>query len=191
MRVVRFSVPSENTEELVRRRPEKRKNLLLSAAVHRNLRGRLHLLTVELLIAATALIATTTFAQSSSDSPSPRNSSIVVNARLVVLDVVATDPSGHSVNGLTAKDFQVFEDGKLQRMRSLELPTDHSLPSASVAAGVSEVFNPAQPATFGRSPVNILVLDQLNTHFADSSFARTSLHNYLTSQPPQLPQPTT
>ena len=108
-----------------------------------------------------------------------------------MLDVVATDQSGHPVNGLTEKDFQVFEDGKLQRIRSLELPMDHTLPPATLTAGASAVFDPAQPATFGRSPVNILVLDQLNTHFADSSFARTSLHDYLTSQPPLLPQPTT
>jgi VWFA-related protein len=114
---------------------------------------------------------------------------LTANARLVVLDVVVTDKSGKPVDGLGEKDFQVFEDGKLQRIRSVESPSIHTLPSASAIAGT--VFDPAQPASFGQSPVNILVLDQLNTHFADSSFARRSMHDYLAKQPTLLRQPTT
>jgi VWFA-related protein len=116
---------------------------------------------------------------------------ITVTARLVVLDVVATGKDGKPVEGLTAKDFQVFEDGKPQRIRSVELPSAHTLPADTVTAGADAVFDPASPASFGRSPVNVLILDQLNTHFADSSFARRELHDYLAKQPALLPQPTT
>jgi VWFA-related protein len=116
---------------------------------------------------------------------------ITVNARLVVLDVVITGKDGKPVEGLTAKDFQVFEDGKLQRIRSVEPPSAHTLPTETVTAGAAAVFDPARPASFGRSPVNVLVLDQLNTHFADSSFARRELHDFLARQPALLPQPTT
>ena len=114
---------------------------------------------------------------------------ITVNARLVVLDVSVTDKSGKPVDGLGEKDFQVFEDGKLQRIRSVEPPSMHTLPAASATAGT--VFDPAKPASFGQSPVNILVLDQFNTHFADSSFARRSVREYLAKQPALLRQPTT
>src|ERR1035438_9420282 len=114
-----------------------------------------------------------------------------VNARLVVLDVVVTDKAGKPVDGLAAKDFQVFEDDKLQRIGSFDPPTAHALPAASVAAGISAVFDPAKPASFGHSPADVLVFDQLNTHFADSSFARRCLHDYLAGQPALLPQPTT
>src|ERR1035437_6852761 len=114
-----------------------------------------------------------------------------VNARLVVLDVVVTDKAGKPVDGLTTRDFQVFEDDKPQRIRSLDSPSAHTLPATSIAAGITAVFDPAQPASFGHSPVDILVFDQLNTHFADSSFARRCLHDYLASQPALLPQPTT
>ncbi len=111
------------------------------------------------------------------------------NARLVVLDVTATEQSGKIVDNLTAKDFQVFEDGRLQRIRSVEPPSLHTLPASSDSKDT--VFDPARPASFGQSPVTILVLDQLNTHFADSSFARRSLHDYLAKQPAILAQPTT
>jgi VWFA-related protein len=129
--------------------------------------------------------------QANLSTQSTRTLSLTVNARLVVLDVDVTDASGKPVDGLTAKDLQVFEDDKPQRIRSLEPPSTHTLPAASLSAGSSAVFDPAQPASFGQSPVDILVLDQLNTHFADSSFARRSLHDYLAAQPALLPEPTT
>lgn len=129
--------------------------------------------------------------QAAASSSSPHGPTFTVNVRLVVLDVVVTDSSGKPVDGLTAKDFQVLEDGKPQRIRSLESPSAHLLPPATIAAGTAAVFDPAQPASFGRSPAAILVLDQLNTHFADSSFARRSLHDYLAGQPALLSQPTT
>jgi VWFA-related protein len=116
---------------------------------------------------------------------------LTVNARLVVLDVVVTDAAGNTVDSLNASDFQIFEDGKLQRIQSFEAPSAHTLPPASATAAASVVYDPAHPASFGHSPVDILVLDQLNTHFADSSFARRSLHDFLAGQPALLPQPTT
>ncbi len=130
-------------------------------------------------------------AQSPQQPPGQSPPILTVNARLVVLDVVVTGKDSKPVNDLTEKDFQVFEDGKLQRIRSLERPSEHVLPQTSLAAGAAAVFDPAQPASFGHSSVNVLVLDQLNTHFADSSFARRSMHDYLAKQPALLPQPTT
>ena len=114
---------------------------------------------------------------------------ITVNTRLVVLDVVVTDAGGKPAEGLTRDDFQIYEDDKLQTIRSFEVPSAHTL--APEAADPTTVFDPAAPKTFGQSPVTVLVLDQLNTHFADSSFARRQLHDYLASQPAQLRQPTT
>ena len=114
---------------------------------------------------------------------------LTVNARLVVLDVVVRDKSGKRVTDLTEKDFRVFEDGMPQSIRSFEAPSTHTLPPAS-ADNPATVYDPAQPASFGQSAVTVLVLDQLNTHFADSSFARRSLREYLLKQPELLTQPT-
>lgn len=125
------------------------------------------------------------------DAATSTSTQLKVNVRLVVLDVVVTDTAGRPVEGLTEKDFQVFEDGKPQRIQSVERSSSRTLPSASIAAGMLQSFDPAQPISFGQSPVNILILDQLNTHFEDSSFARRSLHDYLAGQPALLAQPTT
>lgn len=121
-------------------------------------------------------------------APSP---SFRVNARLVVLDLVVTDKAGAPVEGLTAGDFKVWEQGQPQRIRSFEPPAAHALPSAPAAASPAAGFDPAQPASFGNAPVTLLILDQINTHFADSSFARRALRDYLAAQPALLAQPTT
>jgi len=124
----------------------------------------------------------------SQEAPPPQVSSITVNSRLVVLDVTVTDKAGKPVRDLKREDFRVFEDNQPRPVRSFETPSEHSLPPQS--ATISTVFDPAHPAAFGQSPVMILMLDQLNTHFADSSFARRELHDYLAAQPALLPQPT-
>lgn len=180
----------------------KRTNLPLRSTIQAGIRWNLKAGTVVLATIAGALITgpflpAQTPSLNSNQAPTPtqaanpHNPTFTVNVRLVVLDVVVTDRAGKPVDGLTAKDFQIFEDGVVQRIRSLESPSAHILPPSSIAAGLSAVFDPAQPASFGRSPAAILVLDQLNTHFADSSFARRCVHDYLASQPALLPQPTT
>jgi VWFA-related protein len=120
--------------------------------------------------------------------PAAHAPTITVNTRLVTLDLVVTGKDGKPVDGLTRNDFIVFEDQQERPIRSFEPPSAHTLPASS--ADPATVFDPAQPRSFGQSPVTVLVLDQLNTHFADSSFARRQLRDYLTSQPALLAQPT-
>ena len=130
-------------------------------------------------------------AQASGEAQVSHAPTITVNARLVVLDVVVTGKDGKPVDGLTRKDFQIFEDDKPQDIRSFEPPAAHNLPTDPASTGPATVFDAAKPASFGQSPITILVLDQLNTHFADSSFAHRALHDYLEKQPQTLSRPTT
>ena len=149
-------------------------------------------LRILLLLAAACgtLSAQQTNPAAAAPAPAP-GTTLRVSARLVVLDVVATDASHQPVDDLKSADFHVFEQGKLQSIRSFEPPSGHRLPETTAAAGLTAAFDPASPASFGRSPVNVLVLDQLNTHFADSAFARGALKDFLLKQPALLPQPTT
>jgi VWFA-related protein len=112
---------------------------------------------------------------------------ITANARLVVIDVVMTDAAGRPVTDLSAQDFKVYEDGRPQRIVSVEPPETHRL--RGLASGAPPTFSLDHPAAFGRSPVTVLVWDQLNTHFADSSFARRAVKEYLERQPSTLTAP--
>jgi VWFA-related protein len=115
-----------------------------------------------------------------------------VTTRLVVLDVVVTDKQGHPVTDLKRSDFRVYEDGVEQQVRTFEAPSAHALPAAIAASSAANaVFDPARPLAFGQSPVTVLLLDQLNTKFADTAYARRSMTEYLNSQPALLTQPTT
>lgn len=170
----------------------------LLSVIHRALRPKIVVRTIVLLVATAALVAAQgmnaqPLPTAVKVEPAPATSlpALKVNARLVVLDVVVTDKTGKPVDGLTTRDFQVLEDGELQHIRSLEAPASHILPPSSGTAGTAVVYDPAQPEGLGQSPINILVLDQLNTHFADSTFARRCLRDYLASQPALLARPTT
>jgi VWFA-related protein len=136
------------------------------------------------------LFCRTPFAPAQPAPPNAGVSAIKVTARLVVLDVVVTDAGGKPVDNLTGKDFKVYEDGRQQTIRSIEPPSAHVLPPGGETAGAAEVFDPARPENFGLSPVNVILLDEANTHFADSSFARREIRDYLSRQPAVLSQPT-
>jgi VWFA-related protein len=108
-----------------------------------------------------------------------------VNARMVVLDVVVTDKNGQVVNGLTKDDFTVYEEKVEQRVVSLE-SSSVNLPPANAAVNSTAELDKLQPNV----PVNIIVLDELNTKFEDQAFSRYSIKKYLDSQGDELQLPT-
>ena len=67
--------------------------------------------------------------QAAPSEPVPPPFLLKLNVPLVVLDLVVTDKTGKPVDGLTASDLQVFEDGNPQRIRSFETSSVHTLPS--------------------------------------------------------------
>lgn len=103
-----------------------------------------------------------------------------VATRLVLLDVVVTDGKGNPVTNLTKDDFTVVEDNIPQHIRSLELPSQHALPPGEI------VHSTADLVKIDTAPVDIVVLDELNTPFEDSAFAIHSIDKFLKSQPPVL-----
>lgn len=144
-----------------------------------------------LAFAAMALACVASISARAQDAV-PQTSTLHVSTRLVILDIVVTDAKGRPVDNLSQKDFQIFEDDKLQDIRSFESPSAH-LPSSSSpdeAETAAQPLDPAHPAAFGTTPVTVLVFDQLNTHFADSAYARRQLHDYIAAQPAHLVLPT-
>ncbi len=110
-----------------------------------------------------------------------------VKSAIVLLDVVVTDAKGDPVTDLKREDFQVFEDKQPQRISSFEPPAAHELPPPVRA---NAPFNPDDTKSYGDSPVTVLVLDELNTHYADTDFARRSIRDFLKARPATLNEPT-
>jgi VWFA-related protein len=108
------------------------------------------------------------------------------NASLVLVDVVVTS-KGKPVQGLKQSQFKVMEDRRAQSIISFE---EHKPASAQ------DVPTPARspPDTYtdrpdypDSSPVNVLLLDALNTPMADQMQARQQMLDYLKTLPRGTP----
>lgn len=107
-----------------------------------------------------------------------------VESRLVVLDVVVTDKAGNIVTGLGRDDFSVYEDGVEQTVNSFEAPQEK--PALPLAAARDRYGRD----DWGSAPRTILVIDAMNTPFAETAYCRDQVDRYLRAQPPLLAQPT-
>lgn len=108
-----------------------------------------------------------------------------VTSRLVILDVRVVDRKGHFVSGLDRTQFEVIEGKAPQKIRNFDGPDAHAMP-----ADAPSVNSTADLEKMGNVPVNVLVIDELNTPFADTARARDALRHFLEGQPAKLPVPT-
>lgn len=134
--------------------------------------------------------AATPAAASVPNSPQREADSGVATIRtysnLVVVDVVVTDGQGNPVHGLSRDTFALTENGKPQTLRHFE---EHSaapvsdtkvLPPPRMPPGL---FSNRTPAV-ANGPVNVLLLDYLNTPVSVQPYARKQLLDYLDHAPP-------
>jgi len=123
--------------------------------------------------------------ETKTEATSQGTTTIQVQSRLVVLDVVVTGKGGQIRNDLKQGDFRIAEDGVPQTILHFEPPADHELPAGPSIQSTSELEKRAPQA-----PVTVVVLDELNTRFQDMAYARYALKKYLNAQPGQLQAPT-
>ena len=109
------------------------------------------------------------------------------HSNLVVIDVVVSDSKQNPVHGLAREDFTLTENGKAQTIRNFE---EHTALPASETAKITPLPK-ARPGIFSNKsaapangPVNVLLLDYLNTPLNAQSSARKQLLDYLGKAPP-------
>jgi VWFA-related protein len=108
-----------------------------------------------------------------------------VTAREVILDVVVTDKAGHIVNDLQPGDFEILEDHAQQTLRSFEPPRAHLLPTDVSIDSTEELERKAPQAA-----VDVIVLDEMNTSFEDTAYARWAINKCLRAKGTRLDRPT-
>lgn len=110
---------------------------------------------------------------------------ITRTARIVILDMVVTDKKGNVITDLKRDDFNVTESGEPQTVLNFEPAGAHATtPDLDINSTA------ALDALAPRAPVDIILLDEFNTHFEDMAFARYSLKKFLERQPGKLTTPT-
>ncbi len=106
-------------------------------------------------------------------------------SNLVVIDVVVTDSQQNPVHGLKASDFTLMENGKPQAIRHFEehsalaVADEQITPVPKLPPGLF-TNKSAAPAS---GPVNVLLLDYLNTPLTSQPYARKQLSDYLQHAP--------
>jgi len=108
------------------------------------------------------------------------------STHLVLLDVTITDNTDRPFLNLTQKDFTVLEDGAPQQIETFEAPDAHASAAQPTTSGSSVLSHESLES----APVTVVVLDELNTTFKDTTFARFKLAKFLESQSGKMSQPT-
>ncbi|HEV2351993.1 MAG TPA: VWA domain-containing protein [Terriglobia bacterium] len=114
-----------------------------------------------------------------SQAPTP---TIKVRVNQVLVPVVVTDQGGHSVVGLKAGDFEVFEDGVEQKLSVFQTeneraPEDGHVVSLDPSASSAQPL-PSLPAG-GKTPLRrtyLVCLDTFNSSFENFVYVRNALH---------------
>jgi len=124
------------------------------------------------------------------DSPRPQSlptTTLRTGTQLVIVDVVVTDKGQHPVHNLKAEDFTLLEGSVPQEFKSFE---EHT---ALTDAELAKIPAPAKlpPGVFSNfvttqadGPLNILLLDRLNTPVENQSEMKTQINEYLATARP-------
>jgi VWFA-related protein len=97
---------------------------------------------------------------------------------LVLIPTLVTDKSGNHIGGLKKEDFTVLENGAEQKVATFE----------EITSDTHRLSRPVNPNEFSNSVaggssnrrITLIVLDFINTRFADQAYARQDLLKYLT-----------
>ena len=152
---------------------------------------------VPALFGLAALFALMVPAAQAQSAPPQTQYNLQVQVPLVVEDVVVLDSHNQPVHGLTAADFKVTDDGKTITPRYFEEHAATASPSAAptTAQPASASLPPLQgPDVFTNrnavptgAPLNILLLDALNTPMTGQVNVRRQMLKFLTTLPPGAP----
>jgi len=107
--------------------------------------------------------------------------------RLVLVDIVVTDKNGQPAHGLKAEDFSLLEGGTSQTFKSFE---EHTALAGAEAAKMATpaklppgIFSNFAAAQFD-GPLNVLVLDRLNTPLENQAQMIKQINEYLANARP-------
>jgi len=119
-----------------------------------------------------------------SGAPAPHSAPVIrTSANLVLVDVVVT-AHGQPVEGLSRRDFHVFEDGKEQAITSFEEHRASDAPLVAAAPTLPPHVYSNDPQFAIASAANVLLLDALNTPLSDQQYARRAMFSFLERIPP-------
>ena len=128
---------------------------------------------------ALTMLSVPLVAQTAAPDDSSPTSTLRINSRAVLVDLIVTDRKGNPVTGLTRDAFTVTEQGKPQRIAYFE---EHTEAPASAPMEMPR-FPPDVFSNFSPFPlpaaVNVLLLDSLNTRIESQAVVHQQAMKFL------------
>ena len=116
------------------------------------------------------------------ESPTP---ALRVTTRLVQANVVVTDKHGNPIAGLTKDDFSLLDDKKPQEIQVFSIATNSLSVEPSPALPPDTYSNRLRDRANVPSSVTVILLDALNTDFAEQALSRKQVLKFLEQVRPQ------
>jgi VWFA-related protein len=107
-----------------------------------------------------------------------------VTTRLVQVNVIVNDKHGKPIAGLTKDDFEIFDNKKHQEIRVFSEERGSSAAANHAPLPVHTYSNRIDPQERAAG-VTVILLDTLNTEFADQALAQKQLLKFLETLQPQ------
>jgi VWFA-related protein len=107
-----------------------------------------------------------------------------VQTRLVLVNAVVHDKQGRPVSGLTRDDFTILDGGKDQPISFFSVESSRSLGPPLAPLPVDEFSNRVGKQGGVPTSVTVILLDGLNSEFADQAFAREQIMKFLAALQP-------
>src|SRR5688572_19290016 len=132
------------------------------------------------LKAGTTTVVVPSFSSALAQAQAPPSVTFQVEVNYVDVDALVTDEKGNFVSGLTRDDFEVFEDGKPQKIEMfsyVELPVEPADRFAAINRPVTADVRSNQRPFDGR--VYVLVLDDINISPLRTSMVKRSAREFV------------
>jgi VWFA-related protein len=146
------------------------------------------LLTISHVIFLYFVGATTAHAQQSGPAtttyPSDPQARLRVTTRLVQVNVIVNDKHGKPIAGLMKDDFEILDNKKHQEIRVFFEETDSPVAANHAPLPVNTYSNRIDQQEHAAG-VTVILLDTLNTDFADQALAQKQLLKFLETLQPQ------
>ena len=137
--------------------------------------------------ALAAVFATALVSQTNDAASNVAETTLKVNSRAVLVDVIVTDRNGNPIRGLKQGDFKVREQGNPQTITYFE-EHDRDFLAQRRQNGELPQLPPNVFSNFSPLPtppaVNILLLDALNTPMNDQMYLKKAAQHYLKTLKP-------
>lgn len=104
--------------------------------------------------------------------------------RLVQVSVIAQDGKGQPITDLKKDDFRIKVNGKDQPIKVFSLDSSSALPRSDTKIPPNVFTNRMEVKSGQQSSVTIILLDMLNTKWADQVFAKSQVIRYLRTLQP-------